>query len=184
MATEAELRAMFPAAGELPNGWTLDGTWWSASHGQDQRRVHLNGGGTDDELRFLVFPPGRETWERRKDLWPDCDTCSGTGRVRRPAMQASPFFSSLLLEGREFDEADGDGLRRCISLNCHDGRTEPIYGASNSRCRVPGFPADLQKKTGARGMSHPTKAETLRVMAWCDEVFRQICGRKAGERYP
>ena len=184
-----ETRLAFPTEDQLPPGWKLEAVWWSACRGSDAigyRRVYLNGGGTDDELRFHVFPPG-DQWRSRRNRWPACDACKGTGRVRRPEHSRTGFLAKLIERrqlGGGWDEADADGLRRCDALNCSRGQTEPIYGAANSRMRVPGFPADLLQKTGARGMSSPTVEEIIRVMWWCDDMLLKINSRGRDEVYP
>ena len=80
--------------------------------------------------------------------------------------------------------ADAEGFRRCNALNCENGRTEPIYGAANSRMRVPNFPADLLRKTGNRGMSGPSKDDVLRTMRWCDAMTDTLRNRAPGDPYP
>ena len=161
-----ELRAVMPTAAELPWDWYLE-DWWSIRRkGPTYARVYLNGHGTDHELRFLLQHP-------RADRLP-CNVCKGTGRVARPATDPDGFLSGLWSRTRgerEHDPADENGLRSCFTC-LGDGWVRPHYGAANDFIRAPGLHEHFRDRDlGSRGLSHPDKADVLKVLAWIDWLY-------------
>lgn len=170
MRTEAQLHVVMPTEDELTGicwGWRVR-PWWSIEglHG----RVFLNDGGRDDELRFILRHPNSKVHSI------PCIECSGTGRIKRLASEPG-FFAKALRPDRTdwsgYDAADENGLRSCYGCS-GKGEVKPYYGACNDFCRVPDFDPVRLRRTGARGMSEPTKEDVLYVLDWLDKLYFRL----------
>lgn len=171
LKTEAELRTVMPT--ELPHGWVFE-SWWDLLRGTRNRataRVYLNGHGTDHELRFIVWHPSKQRIP--------CLACGGTGRVERPKREPDGIFAGLFgnRDPDTYDQADENGLRRCLSIGCSNGTVDPVYGASNSFIRAPGLieqHPSMRGRLGARGLATPDLKDTESVMAWVDWLYPKL----------
>jgi len=164
-----------------PNRWVRR-SWWDAVrpvtqsklHGDLLARIYLNGSGTDDELRFIV-------WHRKADReygGIPCPDCRGAGRVqRKPRRMRSHFRVNASPDCVE--EPGADGLLPCTRRDCRKGLIPARYGASNDFIHVPGLDylrgsAGPLRDLGARGLPHPTRGHLQLIRDWCDEMIERI----------
>lgn len=180
-----KLYLYMPGGKDIPVHWYAE-DWWSFNSGHEgsrvapSARVYLNGNGTDHELRFIVW----DNAARNKMVRFPCLKCCGEGWIDRPEYPRSSFLIALAGPDRPHDVPREDGKRSCPRC-LRAGNLDAIYGASNSFCRAPGLRPLLRASRqaagdarevhlGERGLSEPSKADVLAVMAWCSDVMERI----------